>query len=124
MSLIALRSCTSLYLPVFAFFTGNMGVLHVVLVVLIKIPAFSISAITGRIPFLASADSGYCGFIGLCFEVTFTLTGSAFFISPTSVGPVDHNDVGKVSISVLSTVATKDHSTSSTVKHELWGAVR
>lgn len=108
----------------FAFFTGNIGVLHVVLFVFMRIPAFSISAITGRIPFFASADSGYCGFIGLCFEITFTCIESAFFIRPTSVGPVDHRDFGKFTMSVSFTGANSDHSALSVTRHEAGESVR
>lgn len=123
MSLIALKSCTSLYFPVLAFFTVNIGVLHVVFVVFIRIPAFSMSAMTGRIPSLASADSGYCGFIGLRSEVTFTFIGSTCFINPTSVDPLDHKDFGKASISVSCTVVNISHF-SSVTRHEVGEVVK
>lgn len=93
-SFIALRSWTRRYLPVLAFLTGKMGVLHVDFVVFTRIPAFSMSAITGLMPAFASALNGYCGFIGLCFVVAFTTATSASFIRPTSAGPVDHNELG------------------------------
>lgn len=84
-SLIALRSCTNLYFPVFAFFTGNIGVLHVVVLLWVKIPAFNMSAITDLIPSRCCGLRGYCGLIGLKDEIIFTLTGSWFLIRPTSV---------------------------------------
>lgn len=79
---------------------------------------------TGRIPSLASADNGYCGFIGLWFDVTVTLIGSAFFINPTSVGPVDHRDFGRAAMSVSSTGANSGHFSLSVTRHEAGESVR
>lgn len=99
MLFMARKSWTKRYFPVDAFLTGKMGVLQVAVLVFIRIPAFSMSAITGLIPSVASFESGYWGLTGLCDEVVFTITGVASFINPTSVGPDDQRVFGSVSSS-------------------------
>lgn len=49
----------SLHFPKLGFLTGNMGVLHGLLVG-IRTPASSSPWIVGLIPSLASVDNGYC----------------------------------------------------------------
>ena len=59
MSFTFLRSCIILQ-PDVAFLTGKIGVKHLGAVVSTKIPAFSMSVITGLMPSSASFDMGYC----------------------------------------------------------------
>lgn len=91
---MALRSCTKRYFPMLAFFTGKIGVLQVTLSFFTRMPAVSMSEITGLIPAFASVVRGYYGLTGLYVVVVFTTTGSAPLISPTSVGPIDHSFSG------------------------------
>lgn len=84
-----------------------------------RMPAFTISSITGRIPSTASADKGYWGLLGRCLVVVFTITGSAVFIRPTSVGPDDHNVSGSVPSSGKSSKAKVSHSVESSVLSDM-----
>lgn len=68
--------------------------LQVTLSILTRMPALSMSAITGSIPAFAAVVRGYCGLTGLYVVVVLTTTGSAPLISPTSVGPFDHSFSG------------------------------
>lgn len=95
MSFTARRSCTSRHFEV-AFLTGKIGVMHFGVSISLSIPALSISSITGEIPSIASFGSGYCfrAMFGCGFAST--RIGGRFFISPTSVGPLDHICLGNL----------------------------
>ncbi len=90
-SFIILKSCTSLYLDLSAFITGNIGVLRM-LCVFTNTHACIRPETVLLTPASASGFNGYCGHLE-SFTLGFNsiFTGLADFTSPTSASLLDHN---------------------------------